>query len=423
MQDNISEHSPRVPVVDDLKLGGFSPNRLRALDDEMASIVASGELPGLVGLLYRRGDIAHVTTHGWQDIAAAKPMRRDTIFQIMSMTKPVTAAAALALVDDGRVGLHEPIENYLPEFSRQCVLRTPSSSLDDTVDRARPITLADLLTFRAGIATRVSPMALTPTTPVKTAISEAYDKHGSDPEAWLSAVAAVPLETQPGTIWAYGTASEVVTLLISRVSGLSFAEFLQERIFNPLGMKDTGYSVSLENQSRLATAYERDAETSEARVLSIGFFADHRPSASLPSFPRGGYGLVSTIDDYLQFARMLLEGGAVDGVRILSRRLASLMVTNYLSDRQRATVPAPVLDSYRGQGWGLGLQVVIDPALQEQYVGYASRGSFGFSGALGTWWQADPQEKMIQIFMYQLLSPNDRSRQRFQNLGYEAIEE
>lgn len=402
--------------------GGFSPTRLAALDKTMAALVEKQETSGIVSLVYRSGEIAHIGTHGCQDIATEKPMARDTIFQIMSMAKPVTAAAALALVDDGKIGLHDPIENYLPEFAGQRVLRTPASELDDTVERERSITLADLLSFRAGISMRMSPNPWAPATPVKLAITDAYENHGNDAEAWLNAVASTPLEVQPGTLWAYGTPSEVVTILIHRVTGMSYADFLQERILGPLGMKDTGYTLSADKEHRLATAYQRNKETSKLDVMNVSFFTEYHPKPELPPFPRGGFGLVSTVDDYLQFARMLLEGGAVDGQRILSRRLASLMVNNYLTDDQRASVPPPVLNSYKGQGWGFGLQVVIDPAVQEQFVGYSSKGTFGFSGALGTWWTADPSEQMIQIFMQQMLSPTDLGRRQLQNGCYDAIE-
>ncbi|MDZ7884195.1 MAG: serine hydrolase domain-containing protein [Mycobacterium sp.] len=393
------------------------------MDDEIAAVVARGDLPGAVGLIYRRGEIAYLSAHGWQDVAGGTPMRPDTLFQIMSMTKPVTAVCALTLVDQGLIGLHEPIEKVLPEFRGQRVLRHPHADLDDTIERTRSITLSDLLTFRAGIATLVSPHPWEPPTPVTSAITAAYDEHGDNSEAWLRAVASIPLETQPGSAWSYGTGSEVVTILAERISGVPYPELLSQRVFEPLGMVDTCYVVAAGKQHRLATAYERQPDTPTIEVLTSEFFTEHRPTAVTPPFPRGGYGLVSTVDDYLQFARMLLAGGTLNDQRVLSRRLASLMTTNHLSDQQRAALPAPVVDSYRGQGWGLGLQVVIDPALHEQYVGYASRGSFGFSGALGTWWRADPVEQMIQIFMYQLLSPDDAVRQLFQNRGYKAIDE
>ncbi|MDF2822618.1 MAG: beta-lactamase [Mycobacterium sp.] len=393
------------------------------MHNQIGAIVGKGELPGVVSLTYRRGEIAHVSTHGWQDVAAATPMRRDTIFQIMSMTKPVTAACALTLVDQGLIGLHQPIERFLPELRRQSVLRAPWADLDDTIGRTQSITLSDLLTFRAGIASRVSPDPWEPPTPVKVAVSAAYDEHPDNSEGWLRAIAAIPLETQPGSAWAYGTGSEVVAVLAERVSGLPYQELLTQRILHPLGMADTGYVIPADKAGRLATAYEYQPDTKSTKVLTSEFFTEHRPTTIAPAFPRGGYGLVSTVDDYLQFARMLLLGGTLDGERILSRRLASLMTTNHLSDQQRAAVPPPVRDIYRGQGWGLGLQVVIDPALQEQYVGYASRGSFGFSGALGTWWQADPVEQMIQIFMYQLLTSDAHVRRLFQNGGYDAITE
>jgi CubicO group peptidase (beta-lactamase class C family) len=182
--------------------------------------------------------------------------------------------------------------------------------------------------------------------------------------------------------------------------------------------------VPAEKRARFATAYELDLGTREAKPLTQ-FFASLRPPEAPPAFPKGGYGLVSTIDDYLQFARMLLGQGAKDGVRILSRRTASLMTSNYLTAEQRAAIPAPVDGLFKGQGWGLGLAVVVDPPRQDELNGFGSLGTFGWPGALGTWWQADPKEDMIQIYMNQFLtfSPRDLPRFLFQNLGYQAIED
>lgn len=396
---------------------GFSTAGLKRIDDAMNRMVERGETPGMAGIVYRRGALAHVTTAGWQDIDAKKPMQRDTIFQIMSMTKPITAAAVLILVDDGRLDLYAPVEKYLPEFANGRVLKTPSSPLDDTVPAERPMRIVDLLTYRSGLAS--GPMSSTPTFPLDSAVAQIYKTYENDPASWLKAIAALPLGTQPGITWSYGTASEVLSILISRVSGVPFTDFLQRRIFAPLGMKDTAHFVPSEKRGRLATVYERSAGTREMKVsAAYNSFPD-----APPAFPLGAYGLASTLDDYLQFARMLLGQGKKDNVRILSHRAVGLMTTNHLTVEQRAAVPMSVAAIFRGQGWGLGLSIVVDVPQQDESFAFSSLGAFGWPGAFGTWWQVDPKENMIQIYMHQFMTGTawDLSRLTFQKLGYDAL--
>lgn len=400
--------------------GGLSSVRLQRIDAMMEAVVERRETPGMVGLIYRRGTIAHVTTAGWQDVSSKAPMKRDTIFQIMSMTKPITAAAVLILVDEERIDLYDPVEKYLPEFANMRVLRTPDSDLSHTVPAQRPMRILDLLTYRAGFAS--APVLTEPTDPLGDATGKAYAAHASDPARWLEAIAGLPLCHQPGSAWTYGTASDVLSILVSRVSGVSFADFLQQRIFSPLGMMDTAHFVPPGKRDRLATMYQRDPATG-------GFQPNQRWSSSFPdtppAFPLGSYGLASTADDYLQFARMLLGGGKKDGVRILSRRMVSLMTSNYLTTEQRLAIPSPISVLFKGQGWGLGLAVVIDPPQQDEHFGFASLGTFSWPGAFGTWWQADPKEDMIQIYMHQLMAGDAEGNPRlmFQRMGYEAIED
>jgi CubicO group peptidase (beta-lactamase class C family) len=404
---------------------GFSVAGLERIDREMQLMVERGETPGMLGLVYRQGEVAHVTAAGWQDIAGQKPMQRNTIFQIMSMTKPITAAAILTLVDEGKIGLYDRVDEVLPELADMRVLKTRNAELSDTEDCLRPITLADLLTYRAGIAAIPNPVPGIPTSAAETAVGEAYDRFRQDADGWLAALGKVPLETQPGTAWSYGTASEVLTILASRLSGLPYGEFLQKRILGPLGMVDSGHHVPADKQHRFAKPYQRNLETRETELIVGGIFDHYYPPLAPPPFPKGGHSMVSTIDDYLIFARMLLGRGMVNGIRILSHRLASLMVSNFLTDQQRAEIPPPVDSLFKGQGWGLGLSVVVDAGPYDETVGTGSRDTFGWPGAYGTWWQADPHEDMIQIYMHQFLtmSPFDVARQRFQNLGYEAIVE
>jgi CubicO group peptidase (beta-lactamase class C family) len=409
------------PASEPANKAGLSSVRLQRIDPMMKAAVERRETPGMVGLIYRRGTIAHVTAAGWQNIASKVPMKRDTMFQIMSMTKPVTATAVLMLIDAERIDLYDPVEKHLPELANMRVLSAPDSALNQTVPAHRPMRILDLLTYRSGLE---SAPALVPvlTTPLGNAVGKVYAAHANDPASWLEAMAALPLCYQPGSTWTYGMASDVLSILVSRVSGMPFADFLQQRIFSPLGMKDTAHFVPPSKRDRLATVYQRDPATG-------GFQPDRRWSGSFPdappAFPLGQYGLASMVDDYLQFARMLLNGGSKDGVRILSRRMSSLMTSNYLTAEQRVAISGPMSTLFKGQGWGLGLAVVVDPAQQDEQFGFASPGTFGWPGAFGTWWQADPKEEMIQIYMHQVSGGDawGRPRTMFHRMGYEAIDD
>jgi CubicO group peptidase (beta-lactamase class C family) len=402
--------------------GGFSAAKLRQIDPAVQAMVDKGAIPGAVTLTYRHGVVAHCSTNGWQDLDAHTTMRRDTIFQIMSMTKPITAASILSLVDDGLIDLYDPVEKYLPELAGRRVLRTSSSPLDDTVPAERPMRIADLLTFRSGLLNVAGPF--NPNAgPLAEATAEIYARYVDDPDGWVKSIGALPLGFQPGTAWSYGTSSEALSVLASRVAKMPFADVLQQRIFGPLGMKDTGYFVPPAKRARLATVYRREGEARKLTVLtdSLGLPQPFPyPSAPTP-FPKGAYALSSTADDYLQFARMLLQKGEVGGTRVLSHRAVALMTSNYLPPEQRAAIPMGPM--FKGQGWGLGLAVVTDPALQDEGLGFASAGSFGWPGAYGTWWQADPKEDMIQVYMHQVLggSGPEVARDQFHRLGYDAI--
>jgi CubicO group peptidase (beta-lactamase class C family) len=327
------------------------------------------------------------------------------------------------LVDDGKIGLYDPVDPFLPELADMRVLTSRAADLSDVEDATRPITLADLLTYRAGLAAIPNPVPGMQVSPLEGAVGAVYDNHRNDLDGWIAALGKLPLETQPGAAWSYGTASEVLTILASRISGLTYSDFLREKLLDPLGMQDTAHFLPAEKLARFAKPYQRNLETGETEPLIGGIFSDYYPPEAAPAFAKGGHSMVSTIDDYLTFARMLLGRGVVDGTRVLSHRTASLMRANFLTDQQRAAILPPVDSLFKGQGWGLGLAVVTDPGAYDETVGTGSRDTFGWPGALGTWWQADPVEDMIQIYMHQFLtySPMDLARQRFQNLTYEAI--
>ncbi|CAB3701756.1 hypothetical protein LMG27174_03709 [Paraburkholderia rhynchosiae] len=359
----------------------------------MQGYVERGDVAGVVSLVWRRGETGYFEALGLRDDAARLSMQRDTLFRIASMTKPVTSAAVLMLIEEDKLALDAPIAQWLPELSAPRVLRDPGGPLDDTVALCAPLTVLDLLTHRAGFAYH-----FTATGPLAQAYSVAFngfDARG-DMNMWLARIAGLPLMFQPGTRWHYGISTDVLGALIERVSGLRLGEFFRTRIFEPLGMRDTAFWVPEPQLARLATAYRVDPGT-RRRVVE-----DH-PSASRwanpARFQSGGGGLVSTAQDYLQFAQLLLRRGRVGDTRLLSHRSVDLMRSNFLTRDQRR-VPAFGHAMWAGQGFGLGLSIVDDPAQQLPH-GYRSTGSFGWPGAFGTSWFADPVEDLVGIMLIQ----------------------
>ena len=316
-----------------MSTGGFSAARLGRMRDVMAGYVERGEVPGLVTLLCRRGEI-QVEAIGLKEIDGADPINRDTIFRITSMTKPITAAATMILVEECKLRLDEPVDRLLPELADRRVLKRPDGPLDETVPAHRPITVRDLLTFRMGLGMILGPAG---DHPIKEAVKgleivgfgppNPATPHG--PDEWMRRLGTLPLVHQPGESWMYNLGSYVLGVLIARASGRPLEAFLCERLFEPLGMKDTGFSVPPEKRDRLAASYWPDHETGAMR-LHDGI-ADSLWNRS-PAFPDAGAGLVSTVDDYLAFGRMLLEEGRCGRERILSRPSVETMTMDHLTD-------------------------------------------------------------------------------------------
>ncbi|MFM0210082.1 serine hydrolase [Paraburkholderia sediminicola] len=372
---------------------GLSATRLTALTNALQGYVERGDVAGVVSLVWRRGEIGYFEPLGLRDEAGQLPMARDTLFRIASMTKPVTSAAILMLIEEDRLALDTPISLWLPELAAPRVLRDPAGPLDETDPLRAPLTVLDLLTHRAGFAYH-----FTATGPLAEAYAAAFNgiEARTDANSWLGRMAGLPLMFQPGSRWHYGIATDVLGVLIERVSGMPLGEFFRTRIFEPLGMHDTAFWVPDAQLERLATAYGVEPGTGR-RVVE-----DH-PSASRwarpDRFQSGGGGLVSTAQDYLQFAQLLLGRGRVGSTRLLSRRSVDLMRSNFLTRDQRR-VPAFGQVLWAGQGFGLGLSIVDDPA-QQLPLGYRSMGSFGWPGAYGTSWFADPVEDLIGLMLIQ----------------------
>lgn len=379
----------------DQALGGFSSEGLAAIPAALQPVVDAGDLSGFVTLLWRKGEIAQVNALGWRDVSAKTPMTRDTLFRIASMTKPITSVAALMLMEEGKLRLDDPITKWMPEFSDMRVLKSATGPLEDTVPAAREITVEDLMTHRAGLAygfTSIGPIA------------HAHEKALGSPlgghlttDQWLAALGSLPLSYQPGERFHYSHATDVLGFLVGRVAGTTYRDFMIERILKPLGMNDTDFWCPPEKRDRMAKLYRIDPKTDQLQDVSF----PHSPAP--PEFCGGGGGLISTADDYLRFARMMLAGGELDGVRYLKPETVAMMTSNRLTPEQRQ-IPFMGIPFWLGQGFGLGVSVITDPDKQA-WMGAGSKGSFGWPGAFGTWWQADPAEDMVMIYLIQNSMP------------------
>jgi len=360
----------------------------------MAARVAKGELPGMV-ILVAQGDDVHVDTIGVTAFGSDDPMRRDTIFRIASLTKPILATATMMLVEDGRLALDEPVDRLLPEMADRKVLDRIDGPLDDTVAANRPITVADLLTFRMGYGLVFEP-SFNPPYPVINAADELQLVMGPpdprtphDPDEWIRLFGTLPLMYQPGERWQYNAGSLVLSVLVARASGQPLGELLTTRMFEPLGMKETGFSMAAEHTGRLPSYYMTNFETGKLELQTL---SDPSEWTRPPAFPSGAAGLLSTVDDYLAFSRLLLNNGVHQDQRLLSENSVKLMTTNHLTPEQVAS--GGVL--LAGHGWGFGMAVAIAPDEVSPVPG-----RYGWNGGYGTSWFNDPNRNLVAIAMTQ----------------------
>lgn len=372
------------------RAGGFDPAKLAKIGPALQAFVDRGELAGVVTLTSRGGEIVQSEALGWRDIEAKAPMRPDTLFRIASMTKPITSVAALMLIEAGKLALTDPIARWIPELADPLVLRDAAGPLRDTTPARRPITVEDLLTHRAGIA-----YGFFSEGPLK----QAYERALGDPamtrmtpDEWLAALGALPLAYQPGERFHYGHATDVLGFLIARIEDKPLREVLRERIFEPLGMSDTDFWLPQDRRGRLASLYAYDEAA--ARLTKVTPEMYDEP----PTYTPGGGGLISSAPDYHRFARMLLGGGAVAGVRLLRSETVRLMRTNRLTDAQRE-VPFAGMPLWRKNGFGLGVSIAEDPIDNPYACGAA--GAMTWPGIFGTWWQADPVNDLVMIYLIQ----------------------
>jgi len=378
---------------------GFVPSRLQHLDRFLQSrYLDSGKLPGALTLIQRRGETAHLSALGYRDLERKQPLQQDTLFRIYSMTKPITSVAFMMLVEDGLVALEDPVHRFIPQWRDLGIFEGGFIGTFKTRRPQRPMLMIDLLRHTSGLTYGFQQ---------RTNVDSAYRRlklddyfgGGTTLDGMIDALAGLPLEFSPGTTWNYSVSTDVLGYLVGKISGQPFEQFLRTRILDPLGMSDTDFHVPASKAARFAACY---AVTPEAgmRLQDDPVRSNYLKSPHLVS---GGGGLVSTIDDYLKFCRMLLAGGTFNGARILSPKTIELMTSNHLPGGQELPDLSVSLfseASYAGVGFGLGFAVTTSPA---RSLLPGTVGDYSWGGMASTYFWIDPREEMIVIFMTQLM--------------------
>jgi CubicO group peptidase (beta-lactamase class C family) len=369
-----------------------------ALETAFQELVDRGEMAGFVALVSRPGQPIRSLVVGRRDVERDLPVTRDTIFRIASLTKPVTSVAALAMLDEGRFGLDDAITTVAPELEHLRVLADPQGAVAETVPAARAITFRDLLTHRSGLSYGEFHRG-----PIGAAYAAALGKQIDNvlsPDEWLARLTTLPLIDQPGAAFHYGVSTDVLGFLIARIDGTTLAAAVRRRVLDPLGMHDTHFVVPHETRDRRAalTGFDEAGRLKTLTETPGGHAMAERPDSM--TFEAGGGGLWSTADDYLAFARLFVGGGAVDGVRVLRPNTCALMMTNQLTASQRIGSRllgrAPFAE---GHGFGLGVAVVMEPDKADVLRCRGGVGTVGWPGAYGSWWQADPTDGSVLVFL------------------------
>lgn len=388
-----------IPHADPAEVG-MSAERLEKIQPAMQALVDSGKFAGILTLVARKGKIAHLETVGFRDLASSKPMTEDALFRIYSMTKPVTSVAIMMLYEEGKLDLDDPVSEFIPEFAQTNVYAGGGAQNPTLVPLKRAITLADLLSHTSGLT-----YGSFGQTPVDTLYRAANLFSSPSNAAFAQKVARLPLRFQPGTRWLYGVSTDILGRVVEIASGMSLGEFFSQRIFAPLDMFDTGFYVPEEKRARLATLYrKRDGKLEPRNTQS---------NTRRGTWESGGGGLVSTARDYLRFAQMLHDGGALYGTRILKPETVRLMTANHLPET------APYRHRQRkSDGFGYGFAVLVDET-ETEWVD--ENGTYYWSGIAKTHFWIDPQNEMISMVWAQLRGAGNVT-QHFQPLVYEALE-
>ena len=371
---------------------------ISVLESTLYEDVTNGELAGFVALVCRPGQPVRAIAVGRRDVDRGLPVTRDTIFRIASATKPITTVAALTLLDAGRFGLDDPITRVAPELADLRVLEQPEAPLNHTFPSQRAITFRDLLTHRSGLTYgefHRGPIA----TAYKATLGATIDNVLS-PDEWIARLATLPLIDQPGAAFHYSVSTDLLGFLLARIEGTTLDAVLRQRVFEPLGMHDTHFLVPHGKRHRQAalTGFDGAGRLTTLVVAPGGHALAERPASM--TFESGGQGLWSTADDYLAFARLFVGGGAVNGVRILRSDTCALMMSNQLTPGQRTDArmlgQAPFA---KGHGYGMGVAVVMEPDDADVLRCRGGVGTIGWPGAYGTWWQADPNDGSVLIYL------------------------
>jgi CubicO group peptidase (beta-lactamase class C family) len=400
---------------------GLDENRLAGIERHLRErYIDSGKIAGAVTLVSRRGKVAYLSALGLADLERRRPMTEDTVFRIYSMTKPITSVALMMLVEEARCSLADPVHRYIPDWEGLRVHRYGAWPAFVTDPPQRPMTIHDLLTHMSGLTYGFM---------FRDAVDAAYrqlgisggavgDPHPATLKEMVARLAQVPLLFSPGTRWNYSVSTDVVGHLVELISGRSFDEFLRARIFDPLGMRDTDFSVAPGAAARFAANYRRTAD----KLMSL----DDDPATSSylkpPTFLSGGGGLVSTAEDYRRFCQMLLNGGEYEGARLVSRKTIELMTRNHLPGGQDLAGLATGSFSetaYDGVGFGLGFAVLVDLAKRRML---GSLGEYYWGGAASTAFWIDPSEELVVVFLAQLVPSSTYDfRGQLRSLVYSAI--
>jgi len=409
---------------------GLSTAALNRIDVHLKErYIATGRFPGAQLVVYRRGKVAHASVQGLADVERKVPLRDDTIFRIYSMTKPITSVAFMMLVEQGRVAIDEPVAKYIPEWKNLGVFVAGTHPAFLTRPPVRPMLIVDLLRHTSGLTYGFQQRSNVDAAYREKKIGE-VEKAGTL-QSMVEDLAKLPLEFSPGEAWNYSLSTDVIGYLIEKISGQPFEQFLKDRIFDPLGMKDTDFHVPAAKAQRLAACYSADPQG------AITFNpADRKPSLTLqddpatssflipPSFVSGGGGLCSTTADYLTFCRALIGGGELGGVRLIGPKTLKLMTSNHLPGGVDLPTMSRSLFSeaaYHGIGFGLGFSVTMDPA---KTLIAGSPGEYAWGGAATTSFWIDPAEELIAIFMTQVLPSSAYPiRRELRSMIYAAITE
>jgi CubicO group peptidase (beta-lactamase class C family) len=415
-----------VPIFADDHLGlpqakpesvGMSSEKLEAIEKNLGAFVENGQLPGIVAVVAREGKVVYFEAFGKRDVERDLPMEKDTIFRMYSMTKPVTGAAIMTLVDDGKIKVSDPVSKYLPEFSEMTVLVENEDGTTKTVPAETPLTIHHLLTHTGGLIYGLFDTG---------ALGKMYADNdinsdgasGVTLEAFSKAVAKMPLKAQPGTEWHYGVSMDVLGRIVEVVTGQRYADFLAERIFEPLDMKDSEFHVPAEKADRFASNYEP-----EDGGMALLEDSKTSPFLNVPSQDSGGGGMVGTAADYLRFAQMLLNGGELDGVRVLSEEAVEEMTTNQLGP-EFGQAPLGTLMAgipFNGIGFGYTGAVVMDGIKQTIFGG---EGEYSWGGYASTDFWIDKKEKIVGLVLTQLIPTGTYpTRIVMHNATYAAITE